>query len=158
MSTTLRPAKPGDGAILQTMVRELATHHGHGEEFRASPEDFERFLSDPQPVGGAIIALWEGEPAGCAIWHRSFSTFRGSETLYMEDISVLPAHRRKGIGRELLKAVARLALARKLPAVTWLMMGWNAEARRFYEEAGAEIEDGNCFCKLSGEALERLGS
>ena len=26
------------------------------------------------------------------------------------------------------------------------------------EAAGATIEDGNCFCKLSGEALERLAS
>ena len=70
----------------------------------------------------------------------------------------MPAFRSKGIGKALLRAVARLAVERKAAAVSWLMMGWNVEARRFYEAAGATVEDGNCFCKLSGEALERLAS
>ena len=158
MSMTIRAAAAGDGAILHAMVRELAVHHGHEQDFTAKPADYERFLSDPAAVNGALIAFWEGEPAGCAIWQRSYSTFRGRETLYLEDLSVLPGFRRRGIGRELLKAVARLAVSRDLPAITWLMMGWNADARRLYGSVGADIEDGNCLCRLSGEALERLGS
>jgi GNAT superfamily N-acetyltransferase len=158
MSITIREARPGDGAILHAMVRELAVNHGHGADFAARPEDYDRFLADPRPVGGALISLWSGEPAGCAIWHRSFSTFRGRETLYLEDLSVLPEFRRRGIGRELLGAVARLAMARGLPEVTWLMMAWNDGARKLYAGAGALIEEGNCLCRLSGAALERLGS
>ena len=71
---------------------------------------------------------------------------------------MLPEYRRRGVARELLRAVARLALSRGVPAVTWLMMQWNDGARRLYAEAGAQIEDGNCLCRLSGAALERLGS
>ena len=55
-------------------------------------------------------------------------------------------------------SLARLAVARKAAAVSWIMMGWNTEARRIYEANGASIEDGTCYCKLSGEALERLAS
>ena len=33
-----------------------------------------------------------------------------------------------------------------------------AKIRRLYEKLGATIYDDNCFCKLSGEALERLAS
>ena len=158
MSITVRTAAAGDGAILHAMVRELAISHGHEHDFTALPSDYERFLCDPAAVNGALIAFWEGEPAGCAIWQRSYSTFRGRETLYLEDLSVLSSFRRRGIGGQLLKAVARLARERNLPAITWLMMGWNDGARRLYAAAGAEIEDGNCLCRLSGEALERLGS
>jgi GNAT superfamily N-acetyltransferase len=158
VSITVRPAAAGDGSILHAMVRELAESHGHAGDFTAQPEDYERFLADPHAINGALIAFWEGEPAGCAIWQRSYSTFRGRETLYLEDLSVLSSFRRRGIGRELLKAVARLALSRDLPAVTWLMMSWNAGARRLYAAAGAGIEEGNCLCRLSGDALERLGS
>ena len=71
---------------------------------------------------------------------------------------MLPEFRRKGIATALLKAVARLALERRAAAVGWLMMGWNRDARRLYEKLGATIYDDNCFCKLSGEALERLAS
>ena len=158
MKIAVREAQAGDGAILHAMVRELAVSHGHEADFLARPEDYERFLSDPHAVNGALIASWEEVPAGCAIWQRSYSTFRGRETLYLEDLSVLPSFRRRGIGQALLKAVARLALSRNLPAVSWLMMSWNEDARRLYEAAGAEIEEGNCMCRLSGAALERLGS
>ena len=93
-----------------------------------------------------------------ATWQRSYATFMGRETMYLEDISVLPPFRRRGIATALLKAVARLAVERRAAAVTWLMMGWNTEARGLYEKLGATIYDDNCFCKLSGEALERLAT
>lgn len=158
MSISVRPAAPGDGAILHAMVRELAVSHGHAQDFTATADDYERFLADPHAINGALIGCWQGQAAGCAIWQRSYSTFRGRETLYLEDLSVLPQFRGRGLGRELLRAVARLALSRNVPAVTWLLMSWNGEARRLYSAAGAEIEDGNCLCRLSGAALERLGS
>ena len=155
---TVRPAGPGDGPILHAMVRELALNHGHAQDFTAAAADYERFLADPHAINGALIAFWGAEPAGTAIWQRSYSTFRGRETLYLEDLSVLASFRGRGVGRELLKAVARFALSRGLRDVTWLMMSWNEGARRFYEAAGAEIEEGNCLCRLAGDALERLGS
>lgn len=156
MSIVIREARPGDGATLHAMVEALAISHGHEREFTAQPEDYERELFRPDSAIGALIASSDGEPAGCAIWHRSFSTFRGRETLYLEDLSVLPQFRRRGIAAALLKAVARLAVARGLPSVSWLMMAWNEGARALYESAGAEVEDGNCHCRLHGEALERL--
>jgi GNAT superfamily N-acetyltransferase len=158
VNISIRPAAAGDGAILHAMVRALAESHGHAQDMTAIPGDYECFLADPHAINGALIAFWDGEPAGSAIWQRSYSTFRGRETLYLEDLSVLPQFRRRGIARELLKGVARLALSRGVPAVTWLMMSWNGGARRLYEAAGAEIEEGNCICRLSGDALERLGA
>jgi GNAT superfamily N-acetyltransferase len=158
MTIFIRAARAGDGPILIAMVRDLAVHHGFEDSFVAKPEDYERFLADPHALNGALIAEWNGEPAGCATWQRAYQTFLGRETLYLEDISVLPAFRRRGIATSLLKAVARLAVERKAAAVGWLMMGWNTDARRLYENLGATIYDDNCFCKLSGEALERLAS
>jgi GNAT superfamily N-acetyltransferase len=158
MSITIRPATSGDGPILHAMIRELALHHGEVEYFTSVPEDFERMLADPRDVGGALVAFVDGTPGGCATWQRSFSSFRGRETVYLEDISVLPQFRKRGVGQALLKEMAKLALARGTTRLHWLMMGWNDDGRRFYTAAGAEIEDGNCFCALEGEALERLAS
>ena len=36
--------------------------------------------------------------------------------------------------------------------------GLESDARRFYEAAGAYVEADNCYCKLTGDALERLAS
>lgn len=158
MSIEIRAAEPRDAAAIHAMVRELASHHDYLQYFNAVPEDFERLLSDPRDISGALIALWAGEPAGTAIWHRGFSTFEGRETVYLEDLMVLPPYRGRGIGHALLQAAARVALDRKAAYLHWLMMDWNDDARRFYTRAGAEIENGNCFCSLSGDALERLAS
>lgn len=158
MSISIRPARAGDGALLTRMIRELAVHHGYEAYFSALPEDYEKFLADPAAINGALIALWNGEPAGCATWQRSYSTFIGRETIYMEDISVLADHRRKGIGAALLKAMAKFVVGRGSPRLHWLLMAWNGDARRFYAEAGATIEDGNCHCILEGDALQRLAS
>ena len=156
MSSEVRAARPGDGAAIHAMVEALAISYGEAEHFTARPTDYEAALFAPQSIIGALIATVAGDPAGCAIWHRSFSTFRGRETIYLEDLCVLPAFRRRGIARALLRAVARLATARGVPAVTWMMMPWNDAARKLYAEAGAEIKEGICYCRLHGEALERL--
>ena len=158
MNLAIRTAQPGDGASLHAMVKALAESHGHGEHVFATPQDYEDALFRQDPIVGAFLATVDGKPAGCAIWHRSFSTFRGRETIYLEDLSVLPEFRRRGIAKALLRQVAILAVARGAPQVYWLMMGWNDSARKLYAEAGAEIEDGNCFCRLHGEALKRLAS
>ena len=158
MSITIRPAVAGDGTILHAMIHELARHHDALEYFTSVPEDFDRMLADPRAIGGALIAFADGIPAGCATWQRQFSTFRGRETTYLEDLSVLPQFRKRGVGQALLKEIAKLALARGTNRLHWLMMAWNDDGRRFYTAAGASIEDGNCYCTLEGAALERLAS
>ena len=154
----IREVRAGDGVALHAMVRSLAESHGELAEFRASPADYEVALFGENSLVGAVLALVDGVPAGCAIWHRSFSTFRGSETMYLEDLSVLEEFRRRGIARMLLKAVARLAKARGMASISWHLMAWNSGARTLYEEAGADIEEGVCICRVHGEALERLAS
>jgi GNAT superfamily N-acetyltransferase len=157
MSMVVRQAQPGDGSALRAMVEALAISHGHEKDFVATAADFEGGLFGQSALIGALIAEVDGSPAGCAIWHRSFSTFRGRETMYLEDLSVLPQFRRRGVATALLKALARLAVKGNVPSVTWLMMAWNDAGRALYEAAGAEVEDGNCLCRLHGDALRSLG-
>mgnify|MGYP003461821293 CR=1 FL=1 len=104
MMVAVRAARPGDGAAIHAMVLALATSHGHGTDVLAVASDFEDALFCESPIVGAFIATVDGQPAGCAFWHRSFSTFRGKEVMYLEDLSVLPEFRRKGVGQALLKA------------------------------------------------------
>lgn len=155
---TVRPIKPGEGGALFSMVRALADSHGFLSHLVATPEMYEAALFSKQPIVGALLAEVDGELAGCAVWHRSFSTFRGAEVMYLEDLSVLPQFRRRGLARALLKAVAALAIEKSYPSIYWLMMDWNSEASALYKSVGAEIEPGTSFCRIHGPALQALAA
>jgi GNAT superfamily N-acetyltransferase len=156
MTIAIRPIAPGEGGVLLDMVKALADDHGFADKMKSSAADLEAALFAPQPIVGCLLAFLDGMPAGCAFWHRSFATSRGQEVMYLEDLSVLPAYRRKGVARALLKALACLAREKGFPSIYWIMMGWNEAGRALYKEAGAELEDGLTFCRLADGALERL--
>lgn len=155
---TVRPMQRGEGAALLSMVRALAESHNLLHTVLATPEMFEAAMFSDAPIVGTLMAEYDGKPAGCAVWHRSFSTNRGAEVMYLEDLSVLPEFRRRGVARALLKAVARLALAKNYPSVYWLMMDWNKEAHALYASVGAEIEPGTTFCRIRDDALKALAT
>ena len=156
MTIDIRPIRPGEGAVLLTMVRALAESHGFLDKYTVTAKDLEQALFAPHPIVGCLLAFCDGAPAGCAFWHRSFTTSRGREIMYLEDLSVLPDYRRKGIARELLKGLAAEATKRGFSSIHWLMMGWNEGARALYAEAGAECDEGMCYYRLADEALTRL--
>jgi GNAT superfamily N-acetyltransferase len=71
---------------------------------------------------------------------------------------VEPAWRGRGLGKALLKAVARTAVQRGCGRFEWAVLDWNAPAIRFYESLGARpLRDWTVF-RVTGEALEKLGS
>ncbi len=156
MDIEVRNAVPGDGAILAESTRALAMHQGLGDSFKAVAEDYETALFRDDPVIGALIALDHGVPAGTVVWHRSFSTNAGREVMYLEDISVLPAFRRRGVGKALMQAIARVAVARGYDAMFWMVATWNDGAKKLYAECGAELESEHNICRVSGAALRAL--
>ena len=155
---TVRPMKHGEGAALLAMVKALAQSHNLMHTVLATPEMYEAAMFAEAPIVGTLMAEYEGVLAGCAVWHRNFSTNRGAEVMYLEDLSVLPEFRRRGVARALLKAVARLALEKNYPSVYWLMMDWNREASALYQSVGAEIEPGTTFCRIRDDALKALAA
>lgn len=152
----MRPARPGDGAVLVETTRALAKFHDHLDHFKASVEKFEQALFCEQPIIGALIAEHDGVAAGAVVWHRSFSTNACQEIMYLEDISVLPPFQGKGIGMALMQATAKLALQRGYNAIFWLVMPWNDAAKKLYAKCGAELEAEHHVCRINGEALKAL--
>ena len=133
----IRPATRADAATIANLVRELAEYEKLLHEARAAPEDFLRELDSPNPVIHVLIAEWNGEPAGFALYFFNFSTFVGRPGLYLEDLFVRPAQRAHGIGRALLRELARIARARDCGRMEWAVLDWNEPALRSYQTLGA---------------------
>jgi diamine N-acetyltransferase len=133
----IRPATCADAPLIASLVRELADYEKLLHEARATPADFLRELESPNPVIRVLIAEWNGEPAGFALYFFNFSTFVGRRGLYLEDLFVRPALRSHGIGRGLLRALARIAQEQDCGRMEWAVLDWNEPALRFYKTLDA---------------------
>ncbi|MEJ0085954.1 MAG: GNAT family N-acetyltransferase [Pseudomonadota bacterium] len=133
----IRPATRADAATIASLVRELADYEKLLPEAKATAADFLRELDSPQPVIHVLIAEWNGEAAGFALYFFNFSTFVGRAGLYLEDLFVRPAQRAHGIGRALLRALARIAKERDCGRMEWAVLDWNEPALRFYKSLDA---------------------
>jgi GNAT superfamily N-acetyltransferase len=133
----IRPATPADAGTIATLVRELADYEKLLHEARATDEDFRRELTAENPVIRVLIAEWDGEPVGFALYFFNFSTFVGRAGLYLEDLFVRPTMRGKGVGRALLRALARIARDRDCGRMEWAVLDWNEPALRFYQTLAA---------------------
>jgi GNAT superfamily N-acetyltransferase len=159
MSLSVRPAVPGDVAEILAMIRELAEFEREPDAVEASEALIETALFGPTPAAFAHVATTDdGATVGFALWFLNFSTWRGRHGIYLEDLYVRPAARGSGAGRALLTELARLCVARGYGRLEWWVLDWNADAHAFYGRLGAVPMDEWTVWRLTGAALERLGS
>ena len=154
----IRAARPGDAALVHRFVAALAAYEKLSHEAEASAEDFDTALFGDNPRVFCEIAEWDGEPVGFALWFYTFSTFRGRHGIYLEDLFVLPEARGRGIGKALLRHLARRCVAEGLARFEWSVLDWNAPSIAFYEAQGATLMREWLRCRVDGEALRALGS
>jgi GNAT superfamily N-acetyltransferase len=104
----------------------------------------------------ALIAEYEGQSAGFALFFPHFSTFAGKPGIYIEDLFVLPAFRGRGLGTALIKETAKIAVARDCERLEWSCLDWNKPSIRFYESLGARPLAEWTMFRVEGGGLARL--
>ena len=151
----LRPATMDDAALLRAMIRELAEYEHELDQVCISEDDLRRDGFGENPRFRALIAEWDGQPAGYALFFGYYSTWAG-RGLYLEDLFVREKFRGRGIGTALLARVARIAVEEHCRGVHWEVLNWNAKAIAMYKEIGAHFPDLWRRVLLCGDALQRL--
>lgn len=154
----IEPATEAQVPLILEFIRGLAEYERLAHEVAATEESLRRSLFGPRPDAEVVIAYADGEPAGFALFFHNYSTFLGKRGLYLEDLFVKPAFRGLGIGRELLRYLARLAVERGCGRFEWWVLDWNEPAIRFYESLGARAMSDWTIYRLTGSALERLAT
>jgi GNAT superfamily N-acetyltransferase len=154
----IRPATPDDAALVHRFIRELASYEREPDAVEVTPADLARQLGTHPPPFECLIAELGGEPAGFALFYQTYSTWRGRQGIWLEDLYVPEHLRRHGVGRALLTEVARITVARGFARLEWSVLNWNRPALDFYRSLGAQALDEWTVHRLTGDALARLGS
>jgi GNAT superfamily N-acetyltransferase len=149
-------ATAADVPLILSLINELADYEKLRHESVATEASIHKALFGPKPSAEAVIARFEAEPAGFALFFHNFSTFLGKPGLYLEDLYVRPTYRGRAIGKSLLSYLAALALERDCGRFQWQGRDWNKPSRDFYERLGAQADGAWVNYRMTGEALRRL--
>lgn len=153
----LRFADEKDNKLILDFIKELADYEKLLNEVVATEE----ILFDSLFVRKAaevIIAEFNNEPVGFALFFHNFSTFLGRPGIYLEDLYIRPEMRGKGFGKTLLAYLAKLAIERNCGRFEWWCIDWNEPSINFYKNIGAIPMDEWTVYRVHNEALIKLAN
>ncbi|MFZ0299147.1 MAG: GNAT family N-acetyltransferase [Candidatus Sulfotelmatobacter sp.] len=151
----IRPATIDDAALLRALIRELAEFEHELDLCVIEEADLARGGFGPDPKFRALIAEWNGQPVGYALFFGHYSTWAG-QRLFLEDLFVRQPFRGRGIGKALLASVARIAVQENCNGLQWEVLNWNEKAIELYRSLGAEFLDRWRPVLLKDDAMRRL--
>ena len=141
------------------LIHELAVYEREPDAVRTTEPQLHQALFGPEPVAWCHVAVdGSGAVVGFALWHLTFSTWRGLPGIWLEDLFVRPDARGSGLGKALLQELARICCERGYPRLAWWVLDWNEPSIGFYRSLGAVPQDEWTTFRLDGDALAALAS
>ena len=151
----IRAASAQDVSLLRTLICELAEYEHELDSVSITEQQLLQDGFGPDPKFRALIAEWDAQPAGYALYFDFYSTWMGRQ-MFLEDLFVRPALRGKGVGMGMLREVARIARDEGCLAMRWEVLAWNQPSVDLYKSLGGEFLDDWRLVMLRGEAMHRL--
>jgi GNAT superfamily N-acetyltransferase len=153
----IRKAVESDIPSVLPLMRELAEFEKYSTDFavtdavlreqgfRRSPPDFHCLIAEE---GSALV--------GFLVYYFVPFTYRAKPNLIIKELYVADRHRSKGIGRQLMEAVAIQAQEAGCGTIKWWVAKWNERGMDFYKRLGATIDSEWLEFQLSEKAFRDL--
>lgn len=153
MSIRCRPFSASDTAALADLFVELQSFHG------LPPQGREEIVADivSMPAG---FEVWLAEDEnGAVVGFALASAYPGpgiAAGLYLKELFVTAAARKRGVGRILMQSLAQAAIGRGIKRIDWVTTYDNRKAREFYDRLGARANEQKVFYRLDRDGLAAL--
>jgi len=153
---SLRLAQKQDVPAILAFIQGLAEYEKLSDQVVATEEKLTQTLFGEQRFAEVVIAEYQHQAAGFALFFHNYSTFLAKPGIYLEDLFVLPDYRGKGLGKLLLSYLAKLAVDRNCGRLEWSVLDWNQPAIDFYQAQGATMLNDWRINRVTGEQLNHL--
>jgi GNAT superfamily N-acetyltransferase len=154
----IKKARIKDVPLILSLIKELAEYEKLTHEVVTTEKDLRKYLFGSKKYAEVLLAHYNNEPVGMALFFHNYSTFKGKPGLYLEDLYVKPQFRGKGIGKSLLLQLIKLADKRDCSRVEWAVLDWNQPAIDFYTKLGAEPLDSWKIFRLTKDKIKKLNN
>ncbi|HVO75357.1 MAG TPA: GNAT family N-acetyltransferase [Ignavibacteriaceae bacterium] len=152
----IREADYKDASLIMSFIKELAEYEKLADSVVASENLILENIFGERKYAEVIIAEYNDEPAGQALFFHNFSTFLGKPGIYLEDLYVRPHLRGNGIGKALLQYLVNIAKERKCGRIEWAVLDWNTPAIEFYKSMGAVLMKDWTIFRLTEDKYENF--
>ena len=152
----IRAATKADVSIILSFIKKLADYEHLSHEVVASEETLRKTLFGRRRTAEVAIGYFNREPVGFVLYFHNYSTFLGRPGIYIEDLFIDEAFRRRGFGTALLCYVAGVANERRCGRLEWSVLDWNEPAINFYKKLGAVPMSEWTVFRVTGKELEKL--
>jgi len=153
---SLRLATANDVPQILQFIQDLAEYEKLSDQVVATAEKLETTLFGAQPFAEVVMADYQGQAAGFALFFHNYSTFLAKPGMYLEDLYVDQQLRGKGIGKALITFLAKLAVERDCGRLEWSVLDWNQPAIDFYQSLGAVMLHDWRINRVTGDTLTRM--
>lgn len=159
VAVTIRDAVPTDVPEILRLVHALAAYEREPDAVEATQDDFAAalFPTEGTPTTHGLIAERDGVVIGMAIWFVTFSTWTGTNGIWLEDLFVDPEHRGAGAGKALLRRLAQICIENGWRRLEWWVLTWNEPSIAFYRSLGSVPQHEWETHRIDGAALRALG-
>lgn len=153
---SIRRAGPRDCDTIRRMLEGLADAVGDTGQLMGSVESLREYGFGDAPLFHVLIAE-QGEIAlGMCLYFYTYSTWRGTPGVYVQDLFIDESARGRGIGRQLLTATAAEGRVQGADHLRLSVYQDNADAQRFYRAIGMRYRDDECIYQADDEVFARL--
>lgn len=154
----IKKAEKNETPVILSFIKELAEFEKLSHAVKATNEILEGSLFGKNPSAECVLVKENENYIAFAIYFYNFSSFEGRKGLYLEDLFVKPEYRGKGVGKLVLKYLAKLAVTENCSRFEWTVINWNTPAIDFYKSIGAQTMDDWIIERLEGENLAKLAN
>ena len=153
----IRKAGESDIPSLLPLMRELAEFEKYSKDFAITDAVLREqgFLRSP-PDFHCLVAEEGSTLVGFLVYYFVPFTYRAKPNLIVKELYIADRHRGRGIGRKLMKAVARQAQETSCGMIKWWVAKWNERGVDFYKRLGATIDNEWHEFQLSEKAFRDL--
>ncbi|MCH8928235.1 MAG: GNAT family N-acetyltransferase [Candidatus Marinimicrobia bacterium] len=152
----IREAVVDDLPLILRFIKDLAEYERMKDDVITTEEILKHSIFGEGSNTSVLLAFYNDEPVGFAIYFYNFSSFLGKKGIYLEDLFVQPDARGKGFGKALLIRLAEIARDEDCGRLEWAVLDWNEPAIDFYKNLGAVQMDEWTVFRLNREAIEIL--
>ncbi len=156
---TIRVATPADAPSVWALLHEFAEYEALSHLVTGDAVRLAAHLSgEAWPKVEGFIAEDGRDAVGYALYLGMFSSFWAAPMVWLEDLYVRESHRGTGLGLALIRSVARVAVERGSPRLTWAVLDSNEPAIEFYRRLGATRQAEWHVYELEGDPLRSLAA